>query len=165
RSVDQSRRIDDYFARARSIMLLTGQNPVFRDFYAEPGTRTQRVHRGGRDLDRVNAALGYLETPYPDSIGEACFIDRTGPENARMVRGVRAKVTELSSDESGNPFFHPTFALPPGAVHQAKPHVSPDTSEWVVSNSTVMPSDDGVRNAAASAVSASTMMPGADGMR
>src|SRR5206468_348999 len=47
--------------------------------------------------------------------------------------------SDLSTDESGNPFFHPTFALPAGQVYQAAPYVSPDTGQWVVSNSTTLP--------------------------
>ena len=70
-------------------------------------------------LDKANEALGYLEELFPDSIGEACFIDRNGPEIARMVRGVRATRADLSPDESGAPFFAPTFALRPGQVYQA----------------------------------------------
>jgi diguanylate cyclase (GGDEF)-like protein len=143
RAVEQARRLDDYFARSRSIILLTAQNPAFGDFYAMPGSREQRVRAGGPTLDRVNAALGYLQRLYPTSIGEANFIDRVGAENARMVRGSRARVAELSPDESGNPFFGPTFALREGQVHQARPYVSPDTNEWVISNSTTVPSADG----------------------
>ena len=53
-------------------------------------------------LDDANQALGYLEDLFLDSIGEACFIDRAGPENARMVRGERATLEDLSPDESGS---------------------------------------------------------------
>ncbi|HEX3214368.1 MAG TPA: diguanylate cyclase, partial [Actinomycetota bacterium] len=84
---------------------------------------------------------------FPDSIGEACFIDRTGPEIARMVRGKRATLKELSPDESGAAFFAPTFALGHGQVYQARPYVSPDTNEWVISNSTLMPTADGSKPA------------------
>ena len=96
-------------------------------------------------LDKTNAALGYLEELFPDSIGEACFIDRAGPENAGMVRGVRAALQELSPDQSGAPFFAPTFALGPGQVYQARPYVSPDTKEWVISTSTLMPAAAGAK--------------------
>jgi diguanylate cyclase (GGDEF)-like protein len=98
-------------------------------------------------LDKANEALGYLERLFPDSIGEACFIDRAGPEIARMVRGERATVKDLSPDESGAPFFAPTFALRHGQVYQARPYVSPDTKEWVISNSTLMPTRDGSKPA------------------
>ncbi len=143
----QAQVLEDYFSRARSIDLLTANNPAFRDFYALPGSRAAKVRRGGPVVDKVNRALGYLEELFPDSIGEACFIDRAGPENARMVRGVRATLADLSPDESGAAFFAPTFALAHKQVYQARPYVSPDTKEWVISNSTLMPTRDGAKRA------------------
>src|SRR5919201_1583666 len=139
-TVDQdASRLEAYFERARSIMLLTAHNPAFREFYAEPGPRDAKLRAHGAALRQAEAALNYLEQLYPASIGEACFIDRSGPENARYVRGVRAARADLSPDESANPFFLPTFQLRPGQVFQAKPYVSPDTQEWVISNSTPVP--------------------------
>jgi hypothetical protein len=118
--------LSEYFERARSIDRLLARNPDFGGHYAgRPGA-----------LAGANAALRYLERLYPTSIGEACFIDRGGAEIARAVRGVSAAKAELSPDESGNPFFRPTFVLRPGEVYQAPPYVSPDTGEWVISNST-----------------------------
>jgi hypothetical protein len=138
----QAQVLEDYFSRARSIDLLTANNPAFQDFYGLAGSRAAKVRAGGPVLDRANAALGYLEQLFPDSIGEACFIDRAGPEVARMVRGVRATPKDLSPDESRAAFFGPTFALRHGQVYQARPYVSPDTKEWVISNSTLMPTTD-----------------------
>jgi diguanylate cyclase (GGDEF)-like protein len=132
-------RLQAYFERARSIALLTAHNPAFRDFYRQPGRRKTKVTAHGQILRQAEAALNYLEHLYPTSIGEACFIDRSGPENARYVRGVRAKLADLSPDESGNPFFDSTFRLHAGQVFQAKPYVSPDTHEWVISNATPVP--------------------------
>ena len=129
----------DYFARARAIDLLMSRNPAFARFYAMPGSLDAKIRRGGLTVDEINAPLQYLEHLYPGSIGEACLIDRGGPESARAVRGQRAPVKDLSPDESGNPFFAPTFATPIGQVYQAKPYVSPDTKEWVISNSTQLP--------------------------
>jgi diguanylate cyclase (GGDEF)-like protein len=143
----QAQVLEDYFSRARSIDLLTASNPAFGHFYELPGDRAAKARAGGQVLDEVNQALGRLEELFPTSIGEACFIDRTGPENARMVRGVRATPKELSPDESGAPFFAPTFALRHGQVYQARPYVSPDTKEWVISNSTLMPTSDGSKRA------------------
>jgi diguanylate cyclase (GGDEF)-like protein len=143
----QAQVLEDYFSRARSIDLLTASNPAFGHFYELPGDRAAKARAGGQVLDEVNHALGRLEELFPTSIGEACFIDRTGPENARMVRGVRATPKELSPDESGAPFFGPTFALRHGQVYQARPYVSPDTKEWVISNSTLMPTSDGSKRA------------------
>jgi len=132
--------LDAYFERARAITKLMAQNQAFRDFYAAPGSRRARVTANGRPIRRVRAALGYLERLYPNSIGEACFIDRRGAENARAVHGRIAPPSQLSPDERSNPFFGPTFARRPGQVYQALPYVSPDTREWVISNSTPVPS-------------------------
>jgi diguanylate cyclase (GGDEF)-like protein len=143
----QAQVLEDYFSRAQSIDLLTAHNPAFRHFYDVPGDRTAKIRAGGPVLDQANQALGYLERLYPDSIGEACFIDRAGPEIARMVRGERATPNDLSPDESAAAFFAPTFALRLGQVYQARPYVSPDTKEWVISNSTLMPTSDGSKRA------------------
>jgi diguanylate cyclase (GGDEF)-like protein len=136
---NEGAKLDEYFERARSVNLLTAHNPGFHDFYAAPGRRLDKVKAHGPAIRSAEAALAYLERLYPNSIGEACFIDRDGAENARYVRGVRAKLKDLSPDESGNPFFQPTFALRTGQVYQAQPYVSPDTHEWVISNSTPVP--------------------------
>jgi diguanylate cyclase (GGDEF)-like protein len=148
----QAEMLDDYFSRAQSIDLLTAHNPAFREFYQLPGSRTgggraRLIRAGGPVLDKANEALGYLERLFPHSIGEACFIDRSGAEVARVVRGQRATPADLAPDESANPFFRPTFAQRHGDVYQAAPYVSPDTDEWVISNSTLMPTADGSKQA------------------
>ncbi len=146
RATAQSQVLNDYFERSRSIMLITAQNPAFAELYDLPGSHDDRIRSGGALLKQADA-MDYLEKLYPESIGEACFIDAGGGENARVVRGDRAAVDDLSPDESGNPFFHPTFAFTQGQVYQAKPYVSPDTNEWVLANSTVVPSRDGINHA------------------
>jgi len=130
--------LTDYFDRARSIDLLSAQNPAFTDFYAQPGTLAAKIHRHSSTNRQVNRALLYLARLYPTTIGEACFIDRTGPELAREVKGTQATIADLSPDESHNPFFAGTWATPVGQVYQHQPYVSPDTHEWVISNSTVL---------------------------
>jgi hypothetical protein len=135
--------LSNYFERAQAIALLTAQNPAFRNFYLNPAGRVAKVRAGGDAIRDANAALAYLERLYPRSIGEACFIDKAGAENARAVRGELASLGELSPDETEAPFFGPTFALDPGQVYQARPYISPDTHEWVISNSTLVPMPDG----------------------
>ena len=136
---DQSTRLTASFQRGRDIDLLLAQNPAFQEFYAEPGTRVEKIRRGGLTLARVQQALLFVERLYPNSIGEVCLIDAGGAEIARVVDGRTAPMDELSQNESQNPFFAPTFGLPSGEVYQARPYVSPDTHEWVVSNSTLLP--------------------------
>src|SRR3954452_2549017 len=128
--------LDGTFARGRTIPLITAHNAAFRDFYTRPGGRRSKVRAGSPYVAAANSSLRYLETLFPRSIGELCFIDRSGAENARVVHGRAAPVSDLSDDEAGNPFFGPTFALRPGHVFQSRPYVSPDTHDWVVGNAT-----------------------------
>jgi diguanylate cyclase (GGDEF)-like protein len=139
---EQAEVLAGYFARARSLTLLAAHNPAFAHFYDVPGDRITKIRTNAQLMDEISEGLGYLETLFPGSIGEACFIDRSGAEVARTVRGVRAILSGLSPDESKNPFFAPTFALPIGSVYQARPYVSPDTKEWVISNSTPLETPD-----------------------
>jgi diguanylate cyclase (GGDEF)-like protein len=136
-----------YFARARSIVLLTANSPAFGNVLAEPGTRVQKVRRQSRSIREVTHQLDYLERLYPTSIGEACFIDANGEEFARAVRSEIAKPKDLSTVEEQAGFFAPTFALKFGQVHQTRPYVSPDTKEWVVANATLIPQADGRKRA------------------
>lgn len=130
--------LNEYFERARAVTLVAAHDSAYGDFYRQPGGRVATIRAGGVAVRRVDEALGYLGQLYPGVIGEACFIDRGGAENARVVGGVPAPAADLSPDERGNPFFTPTFALPTGEVYQARPYVSPDTHQWVVSNSTIV---------------------------
>ena len=134
--------LESYFARARSIVLLTGNSPAFARVLAEPGSRAEKVARQSRNIADVTDQLGYLERLYPTSIGEACFIDADGEEFARAVRGEIAGPKDLSTVEEQSGFFAPTFALDFGQVHQTRPYVSPDTKEWVVANATLIPQRD-----------------------
>ena len=60
---------------------------------------------------------------------------------ARVVHGEVAALDDLSEDEESAPFFEPAMALAPGQVYQSRPYVSPDTGEWVISNSTPLALD------------------------
>jgi diguanylate cyclase (GGDEF)-like protein len=136
----QSELVSQYFDRARTLILLTAQNPAFEAFYEAPGTRTDKLTAGGPVIDHMHAALTYLEGLYPvDVVSEVCFIHGSGAENARVVSSYLADVSQLSRNESANPFFVPTMNLKPGQVYQAAPYLSPDAHRWVISNSTMLP--------------------------
>ncbi|GIE78438.1 hypothetical protein Aph02nite_43880 [Actinoplanes philippinensis] len=130
--------LDNYFERARAIDAVLADNPVFTDFYRAPGTDQEKIAAGGPLLDRVNDALAYLTQLFPGRVGEACFIDGSGAEIARVVNGVPAAPADLSQDEDDNAFFAPTLALGAGEVYQAKEYESPDTHNAVISNSTAV---------------------------
>ena len=132
-------RLRDSFAETRATVLITAHNPVFRDFYRTGGDRYQNIVAGGQIMDRVNGALLYLTGLYPDSLVQASFVDGSGAENARVVRGTREAPHVLADDVSGQPFFHPALAVPQGLVYESRPHISHHAGEWVVSYSTLVP--------------------------
>jgi diguanylate cyclase (GGDEF)-like protein len=141
-ATEQSLRMNSYFQRASSVILLTAHNQAFRDFYAQPGDPQARARQGGPKLDAVNDALSYLEQVYPNRMGKTSFVDSSGAEYARTVRGERAPSDTLSRDESQSPFFAPSLALGAGEVFQSKPYQSPDTNEWVIANASFVPMTD-----------------------
>jgi diguanylate cyclase (GGDEF)-like protein len=144
---EHAEHVEQYFSRARALTLITAQNPAFREFYQAPGSRRAKIAAHGRTVRDSNKALAYLEDLFPNSIGEACFIDRVGAENARAVKGRVEPPTNLSSNETITSFFRPTFALGRGQVHQGLPYISPDTHEWVIPNATPLFMRDGSKPA------------------
>ncbi len=135
----QVEAVNEYFDKARDLMLLLAQNSSFANFYSAPGGRTEKIAAGNQSLEDAVHSLAYLESLYRGRIGEICFIDHSGAENARLVREQRAANSDLSPDESANPFFSPTLELGIGRVYQAAAYTSPDTHDLVISNSTVLP--------------------------
>ena len=136
-STDAASRVNvlaEYFDRAQSINLLLAHDSVFQQFAPRQGELL--APRAGAAAVQAGEALAYLETLYPGRISEACMIDSTGTEHARVVQGVIIPASQMSHKEASNPFFAPTLRLPKGHVYQAAPYVSQDTHEWVISNST-----------------------------
>jgi diguanylate cyclase (GGDEF)-like protein len=131
----QAAMVDDYFERSRSLTQILAANPSFAEFYRSPGDRVARIRGGGKVVRDANEALVHLERLFPGSIGESCFIDAGGAENARAVKGRIEPIDRLSKDERSAGFFRATFDLAPGSVYQSPPYVSPDTDEWVIANS------------------------------
>jgi hypothetical protein len=139
----ESKILSDHFAKAKIEILKASQNPAFASFYSLPGTREERIAAGGPVLQAMQAQMKDLEGLFPDGIvSEVCFIHGAGAENARIVGDHVALASELSIDETVSPFFAETLSTKPGDVYQARPYVSPDTKQWVVSNSTLLPVGD-----------------------
>ena len=148
RATDLDRRLDsaasnasvlmaDQFERAVGADLQLAAVPAFSRFYTAPGTRAEKVQANGRLVRETQHALAYIQHLFPGSVSEACFIDlSSAAEISRVVNGKIAPTSELSTDESMNPFFAPTKAQPIGVPYQAAPYESPDTKEWVVATAT-----------------------------
>jgi hypothetical protein len=55
--------LDGYFARARSIILLTANQPAFRHFDEQAGSRLGKVAAGGRNIADATVALRHRREP------------------------------------------------------------------------------------------------------
>jgi diguanylate cyclase (GGDEF)-like protein len=131
--------LKEYFERAESIDLLLAHDSAFGRL--QPGRVLPPGRHSGDASVQASEAMAYLTRLYHGRISEACLIDGTGAELARVVRGKVAPASELSTEEAENPFFAPTLRLPKGRVYQAAPYLSDDTNEWVISNSTPLYTD------------------------
>ena len=140
--------LESYFARSRSIVLLTANSPAFANVLAEPGTRAQKVRRQSRNLARGHASPPLPRAAVPDEHRRGLLHRRArgGVRARRPWRASRSRATSRRREEE-TAFFAPTFALGFGQVHQTAPYVSPDTKEWVVANATLIPQRDGHKRA------------------
>lgn len=121
--------LDRTFTVWRTELLVAAADPALSNWYRRPEDRA-------RLRPQVNRALMTLHKIEPASIDEACLIDADGREWARQVKGTAGAPSEMSPDESVNPFFAVTMELPEGQVRHNPPYLSPDSHRWVISNST-----------------------------
>src|SRR4051794_12734185 len=124
-----AKNISSLFGEWHDEILIANQDSALRDWYLHPEQRAAR-------RPELDALLLQLHRVYPTLIDEACIIDASGVEQARMAKGETAPVADLSPDESGSSFFQPALAEPPGGVYQGTPYLSADSNRWVVANAT-----------------------------
>jgi methyl-accepting chemotaxis protein len=129
RATVASSDLSDLFARWHDELLVASSDAALKDWYSQPQRRASL-------RDQINAMMIGLHGLDPKLVDEACYIDASGAELARQVKGVAAAASDLSTGEAGNPFFVPTFKLDGGKVFQSRPYVSADSNRWVVGNAT-----------------------------
>jgi methyl-accepting chemotaxis protein len=124
-----AKNISSLFGEWHDEILIAVQDSALRDWYLHPERRATL-------RPELDALLLQLHRVYPTLIDEACIIEASGVEQARMAKGETAPVADLSPDESGSTFFQPGLAEPPGGVYQGTPYLSADSNRWVVANAT-----------------------------
>ena len=103
-------------------------------------TNAQRFYKNHVD-SWINAVMK------PFKVGEACLIDASGQEHARITHGQVAPDRELSAAESSASFFNESVALQPGEVHVNYPYMSADLHQWVFSYTSPVQLQDGSKPA------------------
>jgi len=128
------RTLDGDFTRWAQDLLLVAADDTFRQWYLHPERRQEL-------RPQVEARMVSFHDVFPSLVDESCFIDSSGVEMARQVKGEVAPLEDLSPDESDAAFFAATFELGPGVVNQAEPYLSEDSGRWVIANSTPLTVD------------------------
>ncbi|MBF0152821.1 MAG: diguanylate cyclase [Magnetococcales bacterium] len=137
--------------RAKLAMTLAMENPIFKEYFSLPETRSGNQFDASKVLnlspaqrairEQIDRWTFSLQRRLP--IGETCLIDRSGQEHSRITRGKVAPDEELSPSESGSVFFEPSFRLQPGEVHVTPPYMSGDVKQWVFAYTSPVALDDG----------------------
>lgn len=126
---DVSGLVEDYFEQSQKDLLVASKNTAFTMYFLDPARRPYWVKEQQR-------TLRYLRIMYPDMLDEACFIDSSGREVARIVFDEVSHEHELASDEGRSEFFVKAFLANEGEVFQGRPVISEDTHRWVLPNAT-----------------------------
>ncbi len=69
-------------------------------------------------------------------VDEMCLIADSGVELSRITFNKVAPDADLSPDETGAPFFDPSFKMPHRKAHVESPYMSADSERWVVAYAT-----------------------------
>ena len=126
------------------------KNPLFVEYFQLPETRAgnKYVHRIVQFSDRQQQIRSQLEQwlfhfQARFNVDEACLIDRTGQEHARIFNGAIEPIDRLSSAEAHEPFFFASFEMNHGQVHIEYPYLSSDTHRWVFAYTSPIVLDNG----------------------
>ncbi len=138
--VDQiSMVVEEYFSDQQKLILQLSANSAFQD--VSPELENDAAWRS-----EVEGAFSYIHSLYPYALDEACLIDESGSELARIVGDKIAHKTDLSHDEKKAPFFEGSMEVDFGQVYQSQPYLSQDSGRWVLASTTPIVSNDGVNN-------------------
>jgi len=124
-----ARSVEGHFRQTMNDLLIASQNTAFVMYYLDPANRE-------RWLAGQKRTLAYLRSLYPEMLDEACYIDRSGREVARIVMDEISADEDLSSDEGRTAFFKKAFELGDGEVLLGAPTISEDTKRWVMPHAT-----------------------------
>jgi diguanylate cyclase (GGDEF)-like protein len=124
--------------RVRALALVTARIPPFSEFYADAGTEAARIAAVAGPGREINNALLYLSRLYPDRFVGVGYVDVSGPEDARVVRGVATRGKLLSKDVRAWPSFAQGVTTPTGTARITMPFVSPTAHVPVLATTTTV---------------------------
>lgn len=132
RATARRAEVESYFNQVASVARVTAHGLVL----SAHGHAS--IEQSQDELRHFEDELRYLGELHPGTIREACILRADGTVVVRMVDGAAVPPGARSGGGAHDAFLGPTLELPVGAVHQAGPHLSPDTGRRVISLSTLL---------------------------
>lgn len=111
--------------RVRALALVTARIPPFSELYADGGSLAAKIAAVAGPFREINNALKYDHQLYPGRFVEVGYVDVTGQERARVVRGVETPIRRLERDVRAWPSFRQGVSTPVGAARVTMPFMSP----------------------------------------
>jgi diguanylate cyclase (GGDEF)-like protein len=137
--------VETELERARALALVTSRIPPFEEIYADSGSLAAKIAAVAGPRREINNALEYVWQLYPSRFVEVGYVDRTGAEMARVLRGVRAPAASLEKDVLRWPSFAQGVSTPLGSTLISAPFLSPTARVEVVAATTPVAVDGRIR--------------------
>jgi diguanylate cyclase (GGDEF)-like protein len=144
-SGEKAALVNTELERVRALALVTARIPPFSEFYADAGSQAARIAAVAGPGHEINNALAYLSELYPNRYVETGYVDVSGPEDARVVRGVATPSKLLRKDVRGWPAFALGVSAQPGTTRISMPFESPTAHVPVLATTTSVAVDGRVR--------------------
>jgi diguanylate cyclase (GGDEF)-like protein/PAS domain S-box-containing protein len=137
--------VEAELGRAQSQALLTARIPPFSELYADEGSHAAEIAAVAGPAREINEALSYLWELNQGRLVESGYVDASGRENARIVRGAVTSAGDLLADVRTWPSFPVAAATAADHAFITAPFVSPSVGVRVVAVVTPVVVDDKVR--------------------
>ncbi len=122
--------------KASRNLVNAAQDKVFTDYFITKDPAVKKVLK--KKIQEISLAV-----QKKFSVDEMCLIASNGQELTRIVHNKIAPDSDLSPDESGAPFYAPSFKKKHRQIHIEPPYLSADSERWVVAYTTPIVLDDG----------------------
>lgn len=124
--------------RAQELALVTARIPPFSELYAGSDSLAQKIAAVAGPFREINNALAYDYALYPSRFVEVGYVDVSGRERARILRGHKTPAGALLRDVRGWPSYAQGVRTPVGSALVTLPFTSPRARVRVVAATTTV---------------------------
>ncbi len=122
--------------KASRNLVNAAQDKAFTDYFKTKDPAEKKVLK--KKIQEISLAV-----QKKFKVDEMCLIANNGKELTRIVFNDIAPDSDLSPDESGAPFYEPSFKKKHRQIHIEAPYLSADSKRWVIAYTTPIVLEDG----------------------